>query len=153
MFPVRRGLAVALPWCLAAAAAACTIDTPGCLSTQEVDHFNLLNAKRAAGFTCPDDATFARNSNKLVFDCRLWAAARLHSRDMGESGYFSHASLDGRGHAERAEAQGVGASDYWAAGENIRAGSPSAGDALAKLLLSDGHCRNIGDPDWKVSLR
>jgi len=129
-----------------AASAACTADTPGCLTTKEVDHFNLMNAKRAEGFTCPKGATFARNSDKLVFDCRLWRASQLHSLDMGENGYFSHNSQDGRSPWDRARAQGLSAN-----GENIAAGRSGAADVLTQWLNSDGHCKNIGNSGFKMA--
>nr|BFE83020.1 hypothetical protein GCM10020093_056210 [Planobispora longispora] len=37
-----------------------------------------------------------RGCAPVVFDARLYAAARGHSTDMAENGYFSHTSKDGR---------------------------------------------------------
>ena len=130
----------------ATAAPACKVDAAGCLSAREVEHFNLLNAKRAEGFTCPEGAVFAPNPTKLVFDCRLWKASRLHSEDMGEHGYFSHTSQDGRSPWNRADAQGLSAN-----GENIAAGRSGADDVLQQWLKSDGHCRNMGQPSFLMA--
>merc|ERR1712060_346565 len=100
---------------------------------------------RKQGFTCPGGQSFAPNSNDLKFDCRLWKASRLHSADMAEHSYFSHTSLDGRSPWARAEAQGTRAN-----GENIAAGSGSAEGTLNQFKKSDGHCRNMLNPAFKV---
>ena len=125
----------------------CTADTAGCLTTKEVDHFNLLNAKRGEGFSCPEGAVYAPNPTKLVFDCRLWKAAYLHSKDMGDNEYFAHDSLDGRSPWDRADAQGLSAN-----GENIAAGRAGAQDVLDQWLNSDGHCKNMGNPGFKMAV-
>nr|WP_246211181.1 CAP domain-containing protein [Phytoactinopolyspora alkaliphila] len=64
------------------------------------------NARRHAG--CPD----------LRVDAKLTAAARQHSADMRERGYYSHISPDGAGPSDRAKAAGYPAP----VGENIARG-------------------------------
>lgn len=114
------------------------------VSDMEWEHFNLVNQLRAAGFTCPQGTTYAPNSQPLVFECNLWKASQLHSKDMAQNNYFSHTSQDGRSPWQRAAAVGASAN-----GENIAAGSSTAQAVLEQWKKSDGHCNNMG----KVSFR
>ena len=111
-----------------------------------MEHFNLLNAKRAEGFSCPLGSVYPANPTPLVFDCRLWRASQLHSQDMGDNGYFSHYSQEGRSPWDRAEAQGISAH-----GENVAAGNAGAQAVLDQWLGSDGHCRNMGNAGFKMA--
>lgn len=64
------------------------------------DEFAILdkiNEARRAGFNCTDPESgkvhvFAPQcrSKDLLFDCRLWFAAKQHSEDMGRRSYYSH---------------------------------------------------------------
>merc|ERR1711879_1006063 len=89
--------------------------------------------------------TFDANQVPLQFDCRLWRASQLHSQDMADNAYFDHSSQDGRSPWDRANAQGISAN-----GENIAAGRDSAEGALDQWKNSDGHCRNMGNPSFKL---
>jgi len=64
---------------------------------------------------------------------------------MADNAYFSHSSQDGRSPWDRAEAQGIRAN-----GENIAAGRDSAEGVLEQWKNSDGHCRNMGNPSFKL---
>jgi hypothetical protein len=64
---------------------------------------------------------------------------------MGDNAYFSHSSQDGRSPWDRANAQGISAN-----GENIAAGRDSAEGVLEQWKNSDGHCRNMGNPSFKL---
>ena len=68
------------------------------------------------------------------------AAARLHSQDMGDRGYFSHDDPDGRSPYDRMEAQGI---RWSSAGENIVAGRFSGAEAHAAWVNSAGHRENL----------
>lgn len=105
-----------------------------------------MNELRAAGFTCPNGMSFDPNPTKLIFDCQLWRASMLHSEDMAENSYFSHTSQDGRSPWARAAEQGTSAN-----GENIAAGSSTAQGTLDQFRKSDGHCRNMMNPSFKVA--
>jgi len=120
--------------------------TPTVVSAEAWEHFVLLNAIRATGFTCPQGMAFAPNNKALQFDCRLWKASYLHSRDMAENNYFSHVSLDGREPWDRAIEQ-----DTSAYAENIAAGSGSAQGTLDQFKASDAHCRNMLSPQYEVA--
>jgi len=115
------------------------------VSARAWEHFELVNELRAAGFTCPKGTMFTPNRIPLQFDCRLWRASQLHSQDMADQAYFSHDSQDGRSPWDRAEAQGIRAN-----GENIAAGRGTAQEVLEQWKNSDGHCRNMGNPAFKL---
>jgi Uncharacterized protein with SCP/PR1 domains len=68
-------------------------------------------------------------------------AARLHSADMAERGYFDHVNPEGEGPFERMAAAGIG--DYRAYGENIAAGYRSAFEAHIGWVNSSGHRKNL----------
>ncbi|CAE8693226.1 unnamed protein product, partial [Polarella glacialis] len=89
------------------------------------EHFGLLNSLRAEGFACPSKS-FPPNPVALKFDCRLWAAAQLHSQDMADRNYFSHTTLGSNlSPWQRATAQGISANaeNIAAGGSTVRASS------------------------------
>merc|ERR1712025_554721 len=63
----------------------------------EWENFHFANQLRANGFTCSDGTYFKPNPQPLVFDCALWRASYLHSKDMKDRGYFGHEDPDGKG--------------------------------------------------------
>jgi len=75
----------------------------------------------------------------LRIDARLTTAARLHSQDMVDRGYFSHTSPEGEGPGDRAEAAGY---PRWS-GENIAAGYATPAAVVRGWMNSDGHRANI----------
>ena len=90
----------------------------------------------------------------LAVTRELSAAARAHSQDMDDRGFFAHANLDGQTPAARALEEGHGSGFV---GENIGwAGSTStafnqqtrAESHHEGLWESDGHQRNLMDPRW-----
>lgn len=110
-------------------------------SDMELEMLDLLNAIRAEGVSCTDGSTYAPNATPLVFDCRLWRAARVHADWMAETRYSSHTWADGTTYRDRAGWYGVSAS-----GENLTGGgggSRTAQGALDAWLGSSGHCRNM----------
>jgi len=111
---------------------------------KEIDHFDLLNALRAAGFTCPDGTTYAPNPVPLKWHCQLFKASQWHSQDMGDQSYFSHTGLDGDSPWQRAEQAGTSAN-----GENIAAGNSGAAAVLTQWKNSNGHCLNMGKTNFK----
>jgi len=88
---------------------------------------------------------FQPNPVALKFDCRLWRASWLHSKDMAVHLYFDHTSRDGRTPWDRAVEQGVDAH-----GENIASGSRTAEGALEQFKHSDGHCKNMMNEEFTV---
>ena len=102
---------------------------PGCGTAVEQEELRLTNAARASA-----------GLGALACDEALTRAARLHSQDMCDQGYFSHTSLDGRTFRNRIDAQGVSWSTI---GENIARGQRTAADVHAAWMASTGHRANI----------
>lgn len=114
------------------------------ISDLELEHFNLVNEARAKGYTCYSGKTYAPNPTPLIFDCRLWRAARLHAIDMIEQAYFSHTSKDGTKFTERALAQGIATS-----GENMHMGYKMTAQSAVNAMKrsSAGHCDGMYNPN------
>merc|ERR1719296_720242 len=112
-------------------------------STYAKNVFDIIQRVRAAGYRCPDGRSYAPNSRKQVFDCRLREAARLHSSDMANNNYFSHDSRDGRGPTQRARDTGFPGQ----VGEIIAGGQTAAEGAVQSWQRStSGHCNLMMNP-------
>jgi uncharacterized protein YkwD len=72
-------------------------------------------------------------------------AAYLHSEDMALNNFFSHTGSDGSSAGQRISRQGYPWSTY---GENIAVGYPTVSSVIQGWLGSEGHCRNLMDPDF-----
>ena len=73
-------------------------------------------------------------------DPALRCAARVHSKDMFDRGFFDHDNPDGESPWDRiARAQ----YDANPTGENIAAGYPDAAAVMTGWMDSPGHCNNI----------
>ncbi|MGH3488772.1 MAG: CAP domain-containing protein [Actinopolymorphaceae bacterium] len=75
----------------------------------------------------------------LRTDDRLRTAARGHSKDMAERGYFDHTSPEGTTPWDRMRAAGYDAPG----GENIAMGYPTAEAVVEAWMDSEGHRENI----------
>ena len=75
----------------------------------------------------------------------LAMAAYLHSEDMALNNFFSHTGSDGSSAAQRISRQGYPWRTY---GENIAVGYPTVSSVIQGWLGSEGHCRNLMDPDF-----
>ncbi len=95
----------------------------------EMTVFQLVNLEREI-----------QNLHPLMWDDRLFEAARGHSDDMAQLDYFSHDSLDGRTFSQR-----IGDAGYlWnACGENIAAGYSTPQATMNGWMNSPGHRANI----------
>lgn len=80
----------------------------------------------------------------LVIDPKIVPVARAHSRDMFVRRYFAHVNPDGKDAGDRMTAGNV---EYRMAGENL-AYAPDVATAHEGLMNSEGHKRNILDPDF-----
>ncbi|MCS6873489.1 MAG: CAP domain-containing protein [Pyrinomonadaceae bacterium] len=103
--------------------------------------FEMLNQRRAEIGLEP-----------LVWNERLALAARLHSKQMAQYGFFSHVGLDGSLVSKRIEAFGV--KGWRAVGENIaynRGFDDPVSTACEGWMKSRGHRDNILSPRWKES--
>ncbi len=81
----------------------------------------------------------------LVVDAKIVEVARKHSRDMWLRGYFSHINPQGQDPFQRMREGGV---KFNTAGENL-ALAPEVNAAHTGLMNSEGHKRNILDPNFK----
>lgn len=76
----------------------------------------------------------------LAMNGILLGAARAHSKDMHDQGYFSHTGLDGRSPFDRMQDAGY---NYSSAAENIAAGYGTVEATHKGWLGSSGHRSNI----------
>lgn len=104
-----------------------------------------VNEQRARGAVC--DGEEMPPAGPLERDVLLEDAARKHSLDMAENGYFSHESQDGRTPADRVRASGF---EGGFVGENIAQGYTTVDEVMAGWMSSPGHCRNIMDPRYHL---
>jgi uncharacterized protein YkwD len=102
----------------------------------------IVNAHRAAGADCGAEGTFGP-APALTVNEGLECAARVHSKDMSDRGFFEHDTPEGDGPDDRMAAAGV---DVRSWGENIAAGSSTAEGAMTQWMNSDGHCANFMNP-------
>ena len=87
-----------------------------------------------------------RGYRQLERDDRLTDIARKHSMDMLKRRYFSHFSPEGHDVGYRAK---QGSITYRLIGENL-AYAPDGATAHAGLMNSEGHRKNILDPEWTM---
>ncbi|MDZ7706199.1 MAG: CAP domain-containing protein [Trueperaceae bacterium] len=109
---------------------------------------DLINEKRASGYTCPS-GTFGP-TQALSENEALEEAALKHSHDMEVNNFFAHQSQnDGTRVEDRVEAAGYG--EFRKVGENLArfSGQVEASDVLDIWLTSDQfHCRALMDSDF-----
>jgi uncharacterized protein YkwD len=86
----------------------------------------------------------------LRLNTQLTTAARAHSRQMAQKGYFAHESADGSAFWKRMHSFYASAHS-WSVGENLLWSSPGIDGARAlKLwLASPEHRKNLVDPSWR----
>ena len=100
----------------------------------EIGIFNLVNEERNK-----------RGIKELVWRVDVVDIARAHATDMWEGQYFGHISPDGEDVGDRLDKTGV---SYTLAGENL-ALAPTVQTAHTGLMNSEGHRKNILDPEFK----
>jgi len=98
----------------------------------------LINQYRAQSQVCGDTRYPAVDG--LVWNELLSEAAEEHSSNMANYDFFDHTGLDGSSVGTRVTAQGY---DWSYVAENIAAGQVNAETALADLMASEGHCKNL----------
>lgn len=106
---------------------------PAAASGPEMDVLARTNAARIRA-----------GCSTLRFDPRLATAARAHSADMVDRGYFEHNSPDGTTPLDRAAAAGY--PDL--GGENIAYGQRSAAEVMNDWMNSPEHRSNILDCEY-----
>jgi uncharacterized protein YkwD len=135
---VALGLAV----CTVATPAGASVDRPATvMRSLEQDVLANLNALRKQHGLVP-----------LRFSTKLAAAARHHSTDMANRGYFSHSSANGSSFSRRiARFYPMGSRRYWAVGENLLWSSPDvdAAGAIEMWLNSPAHRKIMLTARWR----
>lgn len=94
----------------------------------------------------------AHHLTPLKLSVKLGAAARAHTVQMAQEGYFAHESADGALFWKRIQGfYGSSPWRYWSVGENLLWSSPdvSAGKALKMWLASPEHRANLMNPRWR----
>ncbi|MBT8493211.1 MAG: CAP domain-containing protein [Deltaproteobacteria bacterium] len=104
----------------------------------------LVNDQRAAGAACGGQDRPPVPA--LSTSPELMCAARVHTLDMAERGYFSH-TTQGSGEEpwDRMEMAGY---SWAAAGENIAGGGSTPEATMDQWMNSPGHCNNIMSGDF-----
>jgi uncharacterized protein YkwD len=94
----------------------------------------------------------AHNLPALHVNAQLNAAAREHTVQMAQQGYFAHESADGSSFWKRIQALYASSPwAYWSVGENLLWSSPSVSPqkALQMWLGSPEHRANLMNPRWR----
>ncbi|MBP2675522.1 MAG: SCP-like domain protein [Deltaproteobacteria bacterium] len=115
---------------------------PGVADIQD-EFLDAVNQARSASRMC-GSVSFGP-SPPVSWSSNIAMAAWLHSSDMALNGFFSHTGSDGSSAGQRITRQGYAWHTY---GENIAVGYPTVASVMAGWLGSEGHCRNLMDPDF-----
>jgi len=110
----------------------------------------VLNFARQSGVACEPDPPVT--APPVMMRPELRCAARLHSRDMSQRGFFDHVNPDGVGPEDRMRRAG---SMFGVASESIARGEPGPSmdfyQVLAELIEAGGSdCNNIADPRFNA---
>ena len=94
----------------------------------------------------------AHHLQPLRLNPRLSAAAREHTVQMAQDGYFAHESADGSAFWQRIQSFYPSSPwSYWSVGENLLWSSPDVtpARALQMWLASPEHRANLMNPRWR----
>jgi uncharacterized protein YkwD len=94
----------------------------------------------------------AHHLSPLRLSANLTAAAREHSQEMAQDGYFAHNSANGSAFWRRIQQfYSSGIWSYWSVGENLLWSSPDVTPtkALQMWLASPEHRANLMNPRWR----
>lgn len=108
----------------------------------ELEVIALVNEARSTPTNCDTEGNFGATT-PVVYEPALTCAARNHSKDMGDNGFFSHTNQSGQGPGPRIV---MAEYDYSTWGENIAAGQSSPQAVVNGWIDSDGHCANLMNP-------
>ncbi len=103
----------------------------------------IVNQRRSEGADCGSEGSFG-SAGPLESDGALHCAARVHSKDMADRGFWGHTNPDNETPWDRMERAGY---NWSRAAENIARGSTTADAVMAGWMNSDEHCANIMNPD------
>lgn len=115
----------------------------------ELEVLALVNYARSYGGTCTSSSGESQSfppSQSLAFNGALTCAARGHSTDMADRGFFDHTNPSGQDVCDRVVAEGY----LWSMiGENLAIGQDSPCEAVKGWLESYPHCLNVYEPDFR----
>lgn len=114
---------------------------PDDISAQRV--LDLVNDVRASGCDCGGD--YYPPTTPVEWNVQLEDAAQGHSEYMNETGNLTHSGAGGSDAGDRLLAAGY---DWSSFGENVAEGYITEEDVIDAWLNSEGHCRNIMDPEF-----
>lgn len=128
-----------------------TVNSRQTYSDQQFKQEFLDNINRTRAKGCKCGTTRIPPAPPLIWNEQLEKAAMGHAKDMANKDYFSHTSKDGRTSFDRIENTGYTHKGYrsFAVGENIAQGQESIAEVMAGWFKSEGHCRNLMNPDFK----
>jgi len=114
----------------------------------ECEVLDETNYYRSIGYDCDTQGKFGATT-PLVMQHQLRRSARYHSQWMADTGTFSHDSPGGpNGDTMVERINATGYSGWTRVGENIAAGYTTPADVVLGWMESDGHCRNVMNPDF-----
>ena len=134
---------------VAAIAVVAAAPTSGALASPRVQEATLSQLESSV----LDDINAFRAEHglaRLRLNVELTTAARAHSQQMAQKGYFAHESADGSVFWKRM--RGYYASAHsWSVGENLLWSSPGidGARALKMWLASPEHRKNLVNPRWR----
>jgi uncharacterized protein YkwD len=108
------------------------------------EFLDAVNQARSEGRMC--GAVRYDAAPPVEWNDTLAMAAYLHSFDMATHQFFSHVGSDGSSPGDRIAREGYAWTSY---GENIAVNYPTVSSVVLGWLGSDGHCRNLMDPDFR----
>ena len=113
------------------------------------EFLSRINSTRTRGCNCGD--TYFPPAPPLTWNDKLFDAATAHAKDMAKRTYFSHTSKDGRSMEDRIVFAGYKFKGFktFAIGENIAQGQLSIAEVMDGWFKSEGHCKNLMNPDFK----
>ncbi|MCJ8211503.1 CAP domain-containing protein [Mucilaginibacter sp. RS28] len=113
------------------------------------EFLSRINRVRAVGCSC--GKKFYPPAPPLVWNSDLEKAAAGHAKDMNRRDYFSHTSKDGRTIENRIINAGYNYDGFksFAIGENIAYGQTSIAEVQDGWFESEGHCKNLMNPDFR----
>ncbi|MDN5286050.1 MAG: hypothetical protein JWR38_2324 [Mucilaginibacter sp.] len=108
-----------------------------------------INLTRQKGCNC--GGVYMPPVSPLTWNEDLGDAALGHAKDMAQNNYFNHDSKDGRTMEDRIVHAGYAFKGFksFAIGENIAAGQESIKEVMDGWFKSDGHCKNLMNPNFK----
>jgi uncharacterized protein YkwD len=115
----------------------------------ESEFLYRINLTRQKGCNCGN--TYMPPAPPLTWNNKLEDAAAGHAKDMARHNYFNHKSQDGRSMENRIVSAGYTFKGFksFAIGENIAAGQTSIAEVMDGWFKSEGHCKNLMNPDFK----